>query len=211
MGLGFWDNEGTADFITQPVYSPNPYDVVVIAGRKTPGVAKVHAVPSRKVDRKKPAGSDGERPTFHGYVAAEVDVRIWIWTPDQLEVYDALVREVLWPAQSKQDPVALSIYHPELDRLRIKSVAIVSPSTLDDGRVPQERVAMIKCVEFAPPTGKNATKTILTTATRVKERQSSVAAPKKVIPGVNYSVANADQMQSRPPGKDPNYTGPNGA
>jgi hypothetical protein len=112
---------GPATGCEGPLYSPSPYDIVLIDGRKTPGVATVSAAPKRKVDAKKTAGKDGTTNTSQGNDAVVIAVQVLLWTPDQWEVYQRDVQEKLWPAggTTKQPPTTVALYHPWLAMWKI--------------------------------------------------------------------------------------------
>jgi hypothetical protein len=82
---------------TGPTYSSNPWDSVVIAGTQTPGIAEINVSTQRAVDKKKPAGSDGARTTIHGREPADIEIRLIIWTPQQLRALLALWPTLLTP------------------------------------------------------------------------------------------------------------------
>ena len=70
----------------------NEWDVVFFATAPTPGVAEVTVEKTRSMDEKKPVGSDGARLTIHGTNPAKIEIKLLIWTPEQLRALNQL-----WP------------------------------------------------------------------------------------------------------------------
>jgi hypothetical protein len=68
-------------------YSDSAWDYVTVGSFKTPGVAEVHPRKTKDVDRKKQPGSQNERLTVLGHKAADVDIRVRVWTPEQLRQF----------------------------------------------------------------------------------------------------------------------------
>lgn len=71
-------------------YALSPTDYVTIGNYQTPGIAKVTCTKQREVDKKKIKGADGARITLSGLDPAVVEIRIKIWTPEQLRQLDIL-------------------------------------------------------------------------------------------------------------------------
>ncbi len=77
---GFWGD----------TYAKDPWDAVTMSlpfkGReqpKTPGICEVRVTKERRHDKKKPKGTDGARVTLHGIDAAEGEIAVTVWTPQQ--------------------------------------------------------------------------------------------------------------------------------
>lgn len=166
----------------------NPWDAVQIpylstvvnpiAGLQidqTPGVCEVNIRRGRKLDRKKSAGSDGQRLTFTGIENADVEIAITIWTPEQLQVLNA-AWAVLQPPSGKGTPAAWDVKHPQFDVNGIKSICFVDSMGLADGKWSRSKTFVIKAVEYLPPTGKT-TKTPPAAYTRGSLLDSQYPAP----------------------------------
>ena len=90
-------------------YSKHPWESVGIAGvplvgnsqGRTPGICEVTCDKAREVDVKKSKGSDGARITLSGLKPAKVEIRVHVWTPEQLKELDIL-RPIIFPAAQKQ-------------------------------------------------------------------------------------------------------------
>jgi hypothetical protein len=80
-------------------YSKFINDYVLVAGEPTPGICTITGSKSRAIDKKKSAGSDGSRLTFHGIDNAEGELAITIWTPQQYQVIRALLSKWFPPSQ----------------------------------------------------------------------------------------------------------------
>src|SRR6516225_3918036 len=88
-----------------PGYTGNTFasaitDYVVIGDYTTPGVCEVKCDKQREVDKKKIKGADGARITLAGLEPANVDIKIKIWTPQQLLELDKL-RAIIFPGRQK--------------------------------------------------------------------------------------------------------------
>lgn len=160
MTAPFWDviEEGYGSTYD---HEQLPWSVCLLSDLVLPGYAEVEAEPQRAVDKKKASGRNGGTLTFHGVEAGTpVTIRLYMWRPDQWQTWQTRTLPALWPAESKSEPEAFDISHPALAGLGIKSVAVVSVSSLRPGRVPGEQMVTIKCAAWAKPSKKTATKTI---------------------------------------------------
>lgn len=97
-----------------PTYSKRIWDYVTIAvpynapsEPKTPGICEVTCDKSRDVDKKKQKGSDGARITLAGLEPAMVDIKITIWTPQQLKELETL-RAIVFPGPQKKTTTKLA-------------------------------------------------------------------------------------------------------
>lgn len=68
---------------------------------KTPGACEVNCLRERDVDKKKKKGSDGARITLAGLEPATVDIKVTIWTPEQLKNFELLCA-IIFPGRQKQ-------------------------------------------------------------------------------------------------------------
>ncbi len=150
---------------------------------RTPGICNVSVRRGRGIDRKKSAGSDGERLTFKGINNADIEISITIWTPDQLARLQDLWR-ILQPPLGKGDPQAFDVKHPQLQFLGVKSAVFVDCSGLEQGSTNKTRVFTIKAVEYFPPGKKNVT-----------------ASPKKAL-------SRGSKLDPQKPGENPENLGP---
>lgn len=85
---------------TGNTYAANPRDFVLIGSYMTPGLAEVKCDKRRDVDKKKIKGADGARLTLAGLQPADVEIRITIWTPEQLRQLEIL-RAIIFPGPQK--------------------------------------------------------------------------------------------------------------
>lgn len=101
MSIPKWGTGGVGPEIEQL----SPWDTLVLGGITLPGRATVRAHRGRKHDRKRALGADGETFTDQGAEAAELDLTITIWRPEQMDdLVQALDR--LLPAPRKTTPAA---------------------------------------------------------------------------------------------------------
>lgn len=81
-------------------FSKRVNDFALIGGiAQTPGLCEITGNKNRALDKKKAAGGDGSRLTFHGIENAEGEMRITIWTPAQLDAMLALIPLIFPPTQ----------------------------------------------------------------------------------------------------------------
>jgi hypothetical protein len=149
-------------------YASNPYDFLYLAFAKppsaiaslppfTPGIAHVQFDKGRDMDKKKPAGTDGARVTFHGVDVVAIDIVLVIWTPEQLRVLSD-IWPVLFPPAYKGNPPAYDVQHPLFAIHGIKSLQFVGGGGphVDERGIGSFRM---RAIEFLKPGKKNAVKT----------------------------------------------------
>jgi len=147
-----------------PTYASSAWDYVYIglpmSGTPlTPGIARVRVNKARNFDKKKAAGSDGARVTFHGVDPAQVDIEITIWTPEQLRQL-SLMWPVLFPQAYKGTPPAFSVQHPAFTSglHAIKSLQFISMEGPDIGHDRTGKFTL-RAIEYLQPGKANATNT----------------------------------------------------
>jgi hypothetical protein len=198
MATRFWDTN-TAGYEDLTAKYVSEWDTVKIGGNQAPGIAEVTASSSRSVDEKKPIGTHGARVTALGYTPAKIDIRIYVWTPAQLDALDKFLA-ALWPTVAKKvndSTKGLDISHPALNtHMHIKSVVITDISALQPGNAPGQKMVALKAIELFPPDNrKNGTKTIAFSqaeTTRGQEGGSS-----------NYTAANGKAITVTPSNAPP--------
>ena len=142
-------------------YATNPWDYlylgVPLTQPNTPGLCEVIVDKGRDFDKKKSAGTDGARVTFHGMHLGMVTIKLRIWTPEQLRQLGNLW-PLLFPPDYKGAPPSYDAQHPALKLQGIKSLQFAKGS----GPVIDARgigTFTMEAAEFAPPGKKNATHT----------------------------------------------------
>lgn len=154
----------------------NLYDKVFINAAPTPGIAEVQCNKQRSVDRKKAAGRDGARLTLHGIEPGTGEIRLTIWTPEQLKALNELW-PILFPFTGKGDPSPFDVQHPILSQHDVKSIQIVGGEGPYPGQKQGARVFTIRYIEFRPQSKKKATKT------PVASKGSTLDVPTRPTPG----------------------------
>jgi hypothetical protein len=151
-----------------PVDSPDLYDSIVLAGKRSPGFVTLSGHDrNQKWDIKEADGSGGASTTYKGEQVAQFQASFYLVKDPVLgldefkdwETFAQLIRSSL-PNSGK--PKALSIYHPDLAANDIKNVCQASIGGMThDGK--GGATVVVKFVEFRPPKKKggspNATKT----------------------------------------------------
>lgn len=153
--IPFWDTN--LDGYGTWLYSPNPWDQLSLSGTRIPGVVDSSAVAKLAYNKSKASGKHGARVTFTGYDPGEADVKVYISNPAQWDEWQAV--EGFFFAGDRKAPVAVDADSPAFAAAKIKSIAVVSVATPVPGRVPNERVIVMKVHEYSPPSQKKATHT----------------------------------------------------
>ncbi len=150
---------------TGATYAANPWDTVKLAGKPLPGICEIEIKKNRDVDKKKAAGSDGARITLHGMEPGAATIKVTIWTPEQLRVFQSMWTE-FFPGDNKRPPKypkgkpyppALDISHPACNMHNVRSVVIVGGDGPTPGSVPKTRVFTIHALEYLAPGKESAT------------------------------------------------------
>jgi hypothetical protein len=168
MAIPFWDT--ATDGYEGPVYAKNPWDLVILNGFRSPGVATVKCIPQVKIDLPKEVARDGGPATEKGHVPAKVDIQIKIWTPDQWDAMQNLM-EAIWrqPGQkyrlelvggilpqtsttgtgdkTKAKP-AITIAHPCCALYGVTAVMLESPESPDSAPEVGAKIIRLKGVQY---------------------------------------------------------------
>ena len=161
---------------TGNTYSNNPWDYIDFAlplvNHQTPGICKIICPKHRATDRKKSAGTDGARITVHGLIAADVQIHVKLWTPEQYRQM-MLLWQILFPgpqnvsqtttggpnnAQHVQGSRSSSeitrpfqVSHPQLKESRINTLVFTGSSGPEESEPTRARVFTMYAVEYFPP------------------------------------------------------------
>jgi hypothetical protein len=119
-----------------------------LGGGKTPGVVEVSATFALASNKSKPSGEHGARVTVTGRDPQEIDVTLYLWTPEQWVKWQALADRVC--GSDKRTATAFDVYHPGLASLNIRSAIVLSRSIPQRGRVAGERSIRLRLVEHFP-------------------------------------------------------------
>jgi len=153
---------------TGPTYSDRVWDYIVFGpGLKTPGICEISIEKKRDHQKKKSAGTDGARVTFHGMTCGEIDIKITLWTPEQFRQI-GILWELLFPHNASSPPnksskpvfpPAFPVSHPLFAKHKINAVQFVHGNGPIRGNPERARIFEMKAVEFLPPGNKNTTST----------------------------------------------------
>jgi hypothetical protein len=141
--------------IPWPETQPGAWDVLFLAGRVFPGLAKIKVKGGQKIDRKDAPGSDGETTVQQGEKAKDVDIVHRMWTQKQWDEFESCFL-LIEPISEKRRPVDI-VTSQTAFRL-ITSVIVEEidgPEWAEDKRWMEFRY---KCIEHKPPPPKNTTK-----------------------------------------------------
>ena len=139
-----------------PVDFPELYDAILLAGKRSPGRARL-SLPTRDEgwDVQTAKGTTGGTTVHNNSKPVEFDCEIFVWAQEDRthwEDWEAFKPVLLTPVKANA-PKALDIYHPQLDGLGIRSVVVKSWSEPQpDGK--GGGTAKIKFLEYRPAKAK---------------------------------------------------------
>lgn len=194
MALPFWTRRYDIGF-EGDLYSANPEELVSIGKLKLPGISKFKAAPKVLIDLQKVNGKDGAVPVLRGYMPGPIEIETLIWTPSQWTVMQSVISAV-WTKPGKiatnkiskgkaatlgaaaAQRAALDIDHPYATLFGIKSVVIEGISPPEEGPSPQTRLIRFHCIEYAPPSNKDATAVVKGSGPKVGVESDAALQPK---------------------------------
>lgn len=137
---------------------PAFWDVLRMAGKDWPGIAKVDSVSrQQKWDTAKAKGSHGGTRKFAGADLATVSIVIVFWDSEQWDAIQKDFLPLVEPDPGKDKPAVLDVSHAVLEARKIKQVTVdgVDGPSVDGGF----GTITIQCTEYRAPSEKNATGT----------------------------------------------------
>jgi len=182
--FGFWgspvlkDSEGKlfCPGFTEYFTSRNEWDVCFIGDIPTPGLCEVSVYKERLLDKKKVSGTDDTRLTFTGIEPAVVDIKITIWTPQQLsdlnDMWNSIFptnsqrsRKLIGEEKNTSFPLnpnqAWSAEHPALFTQGVSQIILLGGRGPLPGSVSRTRVFEIRALEYIPITRVDTVSTIV--------------------------------------------------
>jgi hypothetical protein len=129
--------------------APDAWDTVVLGGVALPGIATPSGWLEQRLFKKRSPKKHGQTVVFNGWGAAQVEVRLEIWTPDQWEAFVGVVKRIVIPPPKKGVPPPLSISHPAVAVLGVTAVhveKIYMPKMIRPGVMQID----LKCEQFLP-------------------------------------------------------------
>lgn len=131
--------------------TPSACDTILLAGQRSPGVARVRPLSSpRKWDEKDGQGTSGASLVYQGDKLVHFEVAIELWEPEHFVAWDAF-RLLLRKAPEGVKPTALDLSHPFVDEHEVSAVVVedlVGPEITDQGLT----TWVVKFVQFRKPT-----------------------------------------------------------
>lgn len=136
-----------------PIDHPDLYDSIILAGRVSPGRARV-SMPMRTEgwEKQKAKGADGAETVNNGADLIEFDVELYLWRDERVDHFEAWENwsPVLLTPVKAGNPMALDIFHPQLDGLGISSVVVKQRSNPQpDGK--GGATVKLKFLQYSPP------------------------------------------------------------
>jgi hypothetical protein len=172
VSFQFWqqpvyqNNDGTlwCPGFDGPTYASSAWDYIYIglptSGQPfTPGIATVSVDTATDMDKKKAAGTDGARVTFHGRNPSAVDIELKIWTPEQLRQF-GILWQTLYPAAYKGTPPAFAVQHP-MFKSELHNISSLQFIGINGPVIGHDRVGTfrIRAIQYLKPGTNKATKT----------------------------------------------------
>jgi hypothetical protein len=193
---GFSSNEG-------PLFATDPWDTFWLGTRQLPGVCDVKpgSVARLQIDRKKPKGSDGARLTITGYDPREFQVTCEICTVDQWNELQDIV-DVYWtiPGKTRNTAqVAISVYHPNLQWLKIYSAVLAGITPLVPGSIEGAKMTTLTFQENFAPKPKNVTASAGPSSVAEDKRLPPSTAPQNQTPAPPSSNSANLGLSGPPP------------
>lgn len=143
--------------IISPISNPTAWDVVILGGTKSPGLAKVGEWKrAYEWDKKKGKGTSGEQLTFVQKPAASGSITFYLWTDAHFAAWDTFILLLKYDP-TKSTKQAVTIFHPSLAFVDITSVLTEKignpiPVSLDINSNGNQIYSIpVDFVEFNPP------------------------------------------------------------
>lgn len=149
---------GSGSDLLDPITNPNDWDVVIVNGMASPGVAKISGFKrSFGWDVKKGKGAKGSTVTLNEYPPAEGTIELTLWEPEHFEEWREF-RDI-WNYDPTKKPIsAVDIFHPVLADISVDRVVCKEIGQIEAQGQGLFKVT-ISLIEYNPPPKKAATST----------------------------------------------------
>ncbi len=172
--------------------APDAYDTVVLAGVALPGIATVKGHIEQRVKRKTLKGSHGQTFTFQGWGAAEIAISLALWTKEHWTSFDDLVSRILYPPLKRGAPAPLSVSHPFLTVLRVRTLYVLKIFAPEEKRKHLYEVKLA-CAQFLPDELRASSVSTNTQVYNLLDHgPGALAAPNPIPPKPGASAAGTD-------------------
>lgn len=171
----------------------DPWDAVLLARRRLPGVARVSGSGvEHQLDLKKPSGKNGIRITDLGLDVARFTIALTLWTEAQWQAFNSM-RNLLQPISKRGKLGAVDVSHPALNAIGIDACYVKRVGLPRPGSVAGTLEIELECVQYSKlleaSTGK--------AAHTVKSKEPSIG--DLDASGANYSSASGETLHKDPP------------
>jgi hypothetical protein len=142
----------------------DPWDIVILAGQKLPGIAVVKGRGiEHQIDVKKSPGKAGATITDLGSDLGRIEIHLSMWTLDQW-AYFKRIRPLIQPEKPDGKLMPVDVQHPGINAIGVSSLYVkrVGPAQTGNGRHGGDRgitTIEIECLQYAPPSTANVTHT----------------------------------------------------
>jgi hypothetical protein len=128
------------------------WEVIYLAGQRVPGLVDVEFRRAHRIDRRAANGADGEAITSLGYKAADIIVKVRMWTPQQLADFQAITIPAVQPRPGKVNarPVSVSVDYPSLAMWGIFKLFVVEVAGPKRSSTPQLWEVTLTATEISP-------------------------------------------------------------
>ena len=133
-------------------YNPitDPVDHVILASRKSPGIAEiVGASSTRRWDKRKGFALSGARLVYKGTDLSPFTIKLRLYTSEDFADWGQW-RQILERAPAGERARAQDIFHPELEDLGINSAVVEKVGQANQTK-PGEWTIEIRMIEYRPP------------------------------------------------------------
>ena len=132
--------------------APWAWDVIYLAGRRAPGLAVVKFGREHRVNAREANGADGAQTTSLGYRTADIDIKLRLWTPQQLADFESITIPSIQPRPGKPGagPRSVQVQYPSLAMWGITKLFVTKVSGPVPSSVPQLWEVSITATEINP-------------------------------------------------------------
>jgi hypothetical protein len=161
---------------TGPLYSPNTWDSVWLAGKRLPGVCSITGDSSLQVDQQKGPKHDGAVLILHGILPFPGEIQVKIWTEEQYQELERILPLVyrkplkdskqlaqiakeskISTAEAQKLQMAVAFFAPRVSKsIDVSQVIVTKIGTYQPGPEAQTWVMSLRCIQYSPPSTKTA-------------------------------------------------------
>jgi hypothetical protein len=102
------------------------WDVIYLRSLRVPGLAEVDHGREHRIHKRSAIGNDGTQITSLGYKAADITIKVRLWTPQQLRDFEMITIPSVQPRPGKAQlrPQAVQVEYPSLSMWGISNLFV---------------------------------------------------------------------------------------